>query len=131
MKKVFKPGDYKTHDFQVTEEHLASFDAGMVHPVCSTFVLAREMEWSSRLFVLDMCDEQEEGLGTMLHIDHKSPAMSGEQVTIKAKYKSLVGNDLTCDIQVNVNERLIATGQTGQKILSKKKISQIFTSLER
>lgn len=131
MKKVFKSGDYKLHEFQVTEEHLASFDAGMVHPVCSTFVLAREMEWSSRLFVLEMCDDREEGLGTMLHIDHKSPAMSGERVTIKAIYKSLVDNDLICDIQVSVKDRVIATGQTGQKILSKKKISQIFTSLER
>lgn len=131
MKEVFKVGDVQLHEFQVTKEHLASFENGLVHPVCSTFVLAREMEWASRLFILGMCNEEEEAVGTMLHIDHKSPAMPGELVTIKAEYMSLVDYVLECDIKVHVKDRLIATGLTGQKILSKKKISQIFTSLER
>lgn len=130
-RKLFKPGDVKVHEFQVNKEHLASFADGLVHPVCSTFVLAREMEWSSRLFVLEMCSEHEEAVGTMLHIDHKSPARLGEQVVVKAIYQSLTNHQLVCDVLVTVGDRLIAKGHTGQKILSKEKISQIFTSLER
>lgn len=129
--KFFEQGDVKVHEFVVTEEHLASFADGLVHPVCSTFVLAREMEWSSRLFVLDMCGENEEAVGTMLHIDHKSPASLGDHVVVKAIYQSLTNHQLVCDVLVTVGDGLIAKGQTEQKILSKEKISQIFTSLER
>jgi len=131
VKELFKAGDFKVHVFHVKEDHLASFEDGPVHPVCSTFVLAREMEWSSRLFVLDICDANEEGVGTMLLINHKSPAFMGEEVVVKVVFRSLVNNELVCDIEVSVEDRLVAIGETGQKILSKEKISQIFTSLER
>ncbi|MFY0592717.1 thioesterase family protein [Roseivirga sp.] len=130
MKDVFVSGDVKSHDFQVSEDHLALFETGLVHSVCSTFVLAREIEWSSRLFVLEMCQENEEGVGTMLQIDHKSPAFVGDAVMIQAKVESLLRNELICSIEVKVGDRLIATGKTGQKIMSKERINQIFTSLD-
>jgi fluoroacetyl-CoA thioesterase len=50
----FSKGDRKTHVFQVSPRDTARFEAGEVHSVCSTFVLAREMEWAGRLFVLEM-----------------------------------------------------------------------------
>lgn len=131
MKDVFKIGDVKIHRFVVTKEHLATFGADLVHPVCSTFVLAREMEWAGRLFVLEMCEEHEEGVGTMLHIDHKSPAFVGEEVVIEACYAEYLKEHLTCKIQVFAGERLVAKGKTGQKIMSRERINQIFTSLER
>lgn len=131
MKDNIKIGDLKTHQFKVTEDHLATFAAGPVHPVCSTFVLAREMEWASRLFVLDMCEPHEEGVGTMLHIEHKSPAFVGEEVSLTAKVASLDKNELICEIEVTCKGRMVAQGKTGQKIMSRDKITQIFTSLER
>ncbi|OEK05312.1 thioesterase family protein [Roseivirga misakiensis] len=130
MKELFKVGDQKIHEFRVSDDHLATFDSGTVHSVCSTFVLAREMEWSSRLFVLDMCDDDEEGVGTMLHIDHKSPAFVGDRVVVKATVKRLLNQELICSIEVSVGERCIAVGETGQKVLTRKRINQIFTSLE-
>ncbi len=89
------------------------------------------MEWSSRLFVLDMCDSDEEGVGTMLQIEHKSPAFVGEVVNLEARVMSFEKNELICAIKVVVGDRLVALGKTGQKIMSKDKITQIFTSLER
>lgn len=130
MKDIIKIGDLKKHEFKVTEDHLATFDSGPVHQVCSTFVLAREMEWASRLFVLDICEPHEEGVGTMLQIDHKSPAFVGEGVSVKAKVASLDKNELICEIEVSCKGRIVAHGKTGQKILSRDKITQIFTSLE-
>lgn len=130
MKGTFQVGDVRTHRFTVTKDHLATFESGPVHPVCSTFVLAREMEWASRLFVLDMCEADEEGVGTMLQIEHKSPAFVGNEVIIEARVISFERNELICEIEVKVMDRWVAVGKTGQKIMSKDKITQIFTSLE-
>ena len=45
--------------------------------------------------------------------------------------ESIIENELICTIRVKAGNRQIASGRTGQKILSKIKINQIFTSLER
>ncbi|AMM52054.1 hypothetical protein TH61_13865 [Rufibacter sp. DG15C] len=128
MQDLFTPGDQKTYKKTVTSADFAQFEAGLVHSVCSTFALGQAMEWASRLFVLEMKDADEEGIGTMLHIDHLGPAFAGETLHVVATYKSLTGNALLCDISVHAGERLVATGQTGQKILKKEKIHRLLTN---
>jgi len=130
MKNIFKPGDTKTHTYKVKQEDVAQFESGLVHPVCSTFTLAREMEWSSRLFVLEMKEEHEEGIGTSVTVEHRSPALVGDDLTLLASVDSIERNELICKIEVKCGERLVAVGSTGQKILPKEKIKQIFSSLE-
>lgn len=130
MKQLFNIGDQKVHTFVVRDTDVAAFDTGVVHQVCSTFALAKEIEWSSRLFVLEMKEEDEEGIGAMLAIDHQSPAMIDEEVKITASVVSMTGNELICDIKISVEDRLIATGKTGQKILKKEKIKQMFASVK-
>lgn len=130
MKLLFNIGDKKVHTFVVNDTDVAAFNTGVVHQVCSTFALAREIEWSSRLFVLEMKESEEEGIGTMLAIDHHSPAMIGNKVKIIASVLSIAGNELICDINVSVQDRLIATGKTGQKILKKEKLKQMFASVK-
>lgn len=131
MKPGVKSGDTRIHQYTVTEEDYAAFESGTVHEVCSTYVLGREIEWSSRLFVLDMRDDDEEGIGTSLEIIHHAPAFKGEELSIEATVTSLQKNELICAIKVMVGDRLIATGSTGQKILKKDRIRQIFTRLDR
>ena len=131
MKKVFNTGDRKVHQYTVIADDFATFSEGTVHPVCSTFVLAREIEWSSRLFVLEMTEEDEEGIGTMLQITHKSPALEKETLVITAVVERWEQHELICNVRVKVGTRLVATGKTGQKILKKEKIKQIFSSLEK
>ncbi|WP_210464560.1 MULTISPECIES: thioesterase family protein [Rufibacter] len=125
MQNPFQEGDSKTYHKPVTEADFAQFEAGLVHPVCSTFALAQAMEWASRLFVLEMKDEDEEGIGTMVHIDHHSPAFEGETLIVEAVFKTLQQNELRCDITVKAGQRLVASGQTGQKILKKEKIHRL------
>src|SRR6476620_5700569 len=125
MKNPFKPGDCKTFEKQVTKADFAQFDTGLVHPVCATFSLAQAVEWASRLFVLEMKDDDEEGIGTMLSIYHKSPAFSGEIIMIKAVVKSFERNELICTYTASVGDRLVAEGETGQKILKREKINQL------
>ncbi len=130
MKQFFTVGDKKGHTFVVKDTDIAIFEEGLVHSVCSTFALAREVEWSSRLFVLEMKEKDEEGIGTMLAIDHKSPAMIGDEVVVMASIASIIRNEVVCDIEVRVGSRLVAVGRTGQKILKKDKIKQMFESVK-
>lgn len=130
MKTLFKAGDIKKHSKIVEEADLATFNGLIIHPVCSTFALCREIEWTSRLFVLEMKDEEEEGIGTMFNIEHNGPALLGQRIDIEAKVNRLQKNELICDYIVKVEERVIACGQTGQKILKRKKIEEIFNSFK-
>jgi len=127
MKQIFKPGDKKTYSFVVKQQDVAAFQEETVHDVCSTFTLGREIEWSTRLFVLEMLDNDEEGIGTKLSIEHKGPAFVGDTVSIEAEVVSFENNELICNYAARVEDRLVADGLTGQKILKKEKINQIFS----
>ncbi len=126
MKEIFKPGDRKQTRYIVRESDLAAFEGKIVHPVCSTFTLAREIEWATRQFVLEMRDEDEEGIGTSLTIDHRGPAFVGEEIIFSAWVDEINHLELICSYEAKVDDRIIALGKTGQKILKREKISKIF-----
>ena len=126
-----KVGDTKVFKKEVLANDLAKFSSGEVHPFYSTFAIGRDMEYASRLFVLEIIQDDEEGIGTSLQIDHLSPAVEGEVIEVVATVKSFVGNELLCDIQVKAGHRLIATGITGQKILKRTKIAALLEEIEK
>ncbi|RYD55384.1 MAG: hypothetical protein EOP56_15850 [Sphingobacteriales bacterium] len=129
MTNLFQPGATKTHTHKVANADTATFNSGQVHPVYSTFALARDAEWSGRLFVLEMKDEDEEGIGTGINITHHSPALLGQEVLFTATLVSVDRNEVVTDFVVNVGDRQIASGRQWQKILKKEKLDKIFTSL--
>lgn len=126
MKAIFKVGDIKEFKKNVDSGDVATFHGEIVHPVYSTFSLAREFEWTTRLFVLDMRDEDEEGIGTFIKIEHKAPAFVGEEVLFTGKIEKIVNHELICSCKAYVGTRLIAIGETGQKILKREKIEDLF-----
>ena len=126
MKEIFKAGAIKEHRAIVKREDVAAFQGVVVHEVCSTFALAREVEWATRLFVLDMKEDHEEGIGTFLEIRHEGPAFVGEEIIITGVYEAMKGIELTCTFEAWVGDRLIAYGKTRQKILTLEKIKSIF-----
>ncbi len=119
MKNIFKPGDTKSFVTKVRDSDQAAFHGEVLHAVYSTFALARDFEWSSRLFFIDMKEDDEEGVGTMVHIDHKSPAFVGEEITVTATVEKIEGMELICTIEARAGQRIIATGRTGQRMLKK------------
>lgn len=125
IKQLFQLGDQKSISHLVVQADLATFETGAVHPFYATFALGRDVEWACRQFVLDMKDEDEEGIGTFLHINHRSPAMLGETVMITAEIILLENNVIDCKFEVNCKNRLIAEGIQGQKILKKEKLALI------
>jgi fluoroacetyl-CoA thioesterase len=129
MKNPFDIGDQKAFKRRVTEEHVAAFDDGVVHPFYSTFWLGRDAEWAGRLFVLEMKEEGEEGIGTFLEVKHKSPALLGEEVEIIATLEEVKGRQIISSFEAHVGERLIAKGRTGQMILTLEKLEQIKSDL--
>jgi len=131
MKSVFRKGDIKRHSFIVTEKDVAHFEKQAVHDVCATFTLAREIEWATRLFVLDMLETGEEGIGTHLNIQHVAPALIGEEVNIIAEFNDIVDKEIICSYTAKVGDRIVSKGTTGQKILPKEKLNHIFNNLSK
>jgi fluoroacetyl-CoA thioesterase len=129
MKDIFSIGDKKYFSRVIEPADTAAFDSGQVHPVYSTFALARDAEWTCRLFALDMKDDDEEGIGTMISVNHFSPAFPGDEIAFTASVKRITGNEIICNWEARKGERLIATGEQGQKILKKEKIENIFKSI--
>ncbi len=130
MKSVFKPGDIREYTKTVLSVDTAVFDSGEVHPLYSTFALGRDAEWACRLFILEMKEEDEEGIGTMLHIEHIAPALLNSPIKITAKVKSIQKNEIICTFEVYCGQRLIARGEQGQKILPKNKIEKLINDLQ-
>jgi fluoroacetyl-CoA thioesterase len=130
MKDIFKKGDQKIYHHLINETDIAAFHGETVHPVYATFALARDMEWSGRLFVLEMLEDDEQGIGTFIEIDHKSPAFVSEEAQIEATIEAINAHEIICQVKVTVGLRLIATGRTGQKILKKEKLEQIFNKIK-
>jgi fluoroacetyl-CoA thioesterase len=130
MKLIFKKGDTKTYTKQVKQEEIASFESGMVHEVYSTFSIAKDAEWSGRLFVLDMKEEGEEGIGTSISVNHKSPAFVGEEITYIAAFEEITDKkEIITSYKAYAGKRLIAEGIQGQRILPKVKIDDIFIQI--
>jgi len=127
LKNIFNTGDQKRLSYVVKQEDVAAFKGEVVHPVCSTFALAREVEWATRQFVLEMREDHEEGIGTHVSIEHRSPAFVGEEIVITSVISKPENHEIICTFEAAVNGRIIATGKTGQKILSREKIKKIFT----
>lgn len=122
----------RTHTFTVLPGDVADFTAeggGLVHPVCSTYRLARAAEWAGRLFVLELKEVGEEGVGTHVHLNHHAPAFPGEKVVVTATLTQAAAppdGTLTCSFVAHVGARLVASGTTGQRILPLTKLAVAF-----
>lgn len=131
MTNPLHAGDTKTFTRVVREEDIAQFDSGTVHPVYATFALARDAEWSGRLFVLEMKGDDEEGIGTRLDIVHVSPAFVGQTVRFVACFEEITPKgEILNSFEAFVGDRLIARGLQGQRILPKAKIETLFSGLQ-
>ncbi|WP_276133853.1 thioesterase family protein [Polluticoccus soli] len=129
MINPFQTGDTKEFTHVVSEADTASFKSGEVHAVYSTFALAREAEWSGRLFVLEMKEADEEGIGTGITVKHHSPALVGEEIVFTATLVEVNRHEVVTDYTAKAGDRLIADGRQWQKILKKEKLEKLFNSL--
>src|SRR5688572_5032582 len=126
MKDLFSKGDKKVYRKVVTSQDFPSFHGQVVHPVYSTYALARDAEWTTRQFVLDLRDDDEEGIGTFINLQHQAPAFEGEEVLWVGCIDEINNNEVICTVEACVGNRIIAMGKTGQKVLKREKIKKLF-----
>jgi len=131
MKLLFKEGDTKHFTRKVALTDTASFDSGMVHPVYATFAIARDAEWACRLFVLEMKEEDEEGIGTYVSVNHMSPALVEEEVIFEVCVQKIKKNEITCSYTAACGNRLIAEGENKQKVLNKVRLEELFNKIKQ
>jgi len=130
MQNPFKPGDKKTFSVVVTHADMAKLADELIHPVYSTFALTRDAEYSGRLFVLEMKENGEEGVGTGITLKHLSPALVGQEVIFTATLREVIKNEIITDFEAKVGHRLIAEGTQWQKIINKEKFDKLLELLE-
>ena len=123
-------GTKRTFHRIVEQKHIAAFESGVVHEVCSTFQIAQDAEWVCRLLLLDMIEEEEEGIGTFVSVQHASPAGIGQEIHYTSELIQLEGNTVIAKWHAYIGERLVASGEQHQKILPKAKIHAIFGRLK-
>jgi len=129
MINPFNTGDTKEYRHTVVDADAARFESGEVHNVYSTFAIARDAEWAGRLFVLEMKETGEEGIGTGITVTHHAPALMGQEVIFIAILTEVNKNEVIVDYTAHVGDRLIATGKTWQKILKKERLDKLFEGL--
>ena len=130
MKNPFAKGDIKTNKKIIQPIEIAQFESGTVHEVYSTFSLAKDAEWCGRLFVLDMKEAGEEGIGTEITVRHISPAFVGQEVEFVTTFNEITDKgEILTSYEAFVGDRLIAKGIQGQRILPTQKIEEIFSQL--
>ena len=127
MQNPFQKGDTKTFSKIVLANDIAQFDSGLVHAVYSTFSITKDAEWSGRLFVLEMKAEDEEGIGTKISVEHKSPAFVGDEIQFVATFEEVTERgEIITSFQAFCGDRLIAKGIQGQRILLKSLLEEKF-----
>ena len=126
MINPFQPGDTQSFIRTVRDADLARFDSGLVHAVYATFALARDAEWASRLFVLAMKEDHEEGIGVSVSVEHLAPAPQGSDVRLTSTLVLVDGNRIECRWEAHLDEVLVTRGEQVQRILPKERIAQVF-----
>lgn len=127
MQNPFQKGDTKTFSKIVLANEIAQFDSELVHAVYSTFSITKDAEWSGRLFVLEMKAEDEEGIGTKISVEHKSPAFVGDEIQFVATFEEVTERgEIITSFQAFCGDRLIAKGIQGQRILLKSLLEEKF-----
>lgn len=130
MKPIFNIGDKKQFIKTVTTHDLAAFENDAVHAVYSTFAVARDAEWCCRLFALEMKEEDEEGIGTSVIVNHLAPALLNSEIVFEAEITLLSGNSIQCHWIAKHHQRVIAEGSQGQKIVKKTQLLSLFNKLK-
>jgi len=113
------------HHFKVKPEDAPVFNKQIIHKVCSTYKLAQEAEWAGRQVLLQLLENDEEGIGSAILLKHLGPAHFGSLITIEAWPLSLAGNKLICSFEARIGQERVAEGETEQVILPRMAIDKL------
>tara|TARA_Y100000589_G_scaffold328165_2_gene371654 strand:- start:2399 stop:2824 length:426 start_codon:yes stop_codon:yes gene_type:complete len=125
VKETLQVGQLAEVTITVTEEMCPAFDGIIVHRVYSTWSMAHHMELAARKILAPHLEEEEEGIGSHLSIDHLAPAPVGHVVTVRAEAVQVDENGVVCEIKAWDGDRLLGQGKQVQRVLPKKVLNKI------
>lgn len=132
MKSI--PAEHSVNlEITVTEQMTVHFEElGKLHPVYSTYWVAKHFEEAGRKMVLDFLEEGEETIGTQLEVNHTASTLIGMKVTITATFHKQERNRIYASLKaINELGDEIATGTTTQVLLPQQKIEANFQLLRQ
>lgn len=122
MREGFDPGIVRELAFEVTEEMCPDFDGVVVHRCCSTWTMVHQMEIAARMVLVDFLDDDEEGIGSHISVDHLSPIAVGRTARVRAELTEVSGNRVVCEVTAYEGDRLLAKGRQVQVVMSKQRL---------
>ncbi|MCH2133169.1 MAG: hypothetical protein MK116_05400 [Phycisphaerales bacterium] len=125
MKPTLQIGQTADVTVTVTEDMCPAFDGIVVHRVYSTWSMAHHMELAARKVLAPHLEENEEGIGAHLSIDHLAPAPVGQVVRVHAEATDVDEAGVTCEVTAWDGQRLLGRGRQVQRVLPKSVLARI------
>ena len=130
MKDSFEPGIVREIEVVVTQDMCPAFDGVVVHRVYSTWSMVHHMELAARKVLVDYLEEDEEGIGARIAVDHCSPALVGTRVLVRAELTEFQRNRVVCKVTARQGDRLIGEGEQIQVVMKKDKLRTLLADAE-
>jgi fluoroacetyl-CoA thioesterase len=78
--------------------------------VLATGILVALCEWPAMDALRHVIDDDQDSLGTQVHISHRAPVRAGTQLTITAHCASVIGRSSRWDVSVCAGTQPVASG---------------------
>ena len=101
-----------------------AFDGVIVHRCYSTWSVAHHFELAARKVLVDFLEDDEEGVGAHVSVDHLAPCPVGRTVRICAKLIERSDNRVVCDVSAYDGDRLLARGRQVQVVMNKEHLKR-------
>ena len=127
MKPGFEPGISREITIEVTEAMCPAFEGVIVHRCYSTWSVAHHFELAARMVLADFLEENEEGVGGHVSVDHLAPCVVGRIVTVQATLAEVAREKnirVWCDVTAHQGDRLIANGRQLQIVMNKEHLKR-------
>ena len=127
MKAGFEPGIVRELTFVVTEDMCPVFDGVVVHRCCSTWTMTHQFELAARMVLVPFLEDNEEGIGSHVSVDHKAPCPLGRTIRVRAELTEVSDGHhprVTCDISAYDGNRLLASGNQVQVVMNKNRLKE-------
>ncbi len=131
MKPSLKVGNTAEVTAPVTEAMCPAFDGVIVHRLYSTWSMAHHMELAARRVLAPHLDEDEEGIGSSLSIEHLAPTPVGHTVRIVAEAIDVDATTVVCALTAYDGDRIVGRGRQVQRVLPKRKLKALIERASR
>ncbi|MCY1701791.1 thioesterase family protein [Deinococcus sp. SL84] len=121
----------ETLTITVTDDMTVNFtELGPLHPVYSTYTLAKHFEEAGRKLLLPFLEPGEDSIGIQVETFHTGSALPGMEVTVTATLQEVSGRRIVCALRaVSSLGDEIGHGTASQLVLPEEKIRAGFEAL--